>query len=1388
MRRYTLTNMGMENNIDGIKQPLETAVPKSIDAVRAGARAQERKPKNIADKPNWFKDLLVGKEMKKGLEELSPEELIDQAREEVTEAEVPDEESEEVSIAQLQEDAQIAKNALEGAKKEEGKEVDEGEGEKEETRDERIKRRGAIREKNIENIDKAWKAKDVYLKAKLKYKEEKENAKELGAINTPELEKAEKEMLEAESIYNSLKKEQEEYRNKHFKPSSKEDAEIDKESKNKSEETEGGVTKEEVSLTREEREVIREEHVADLEKALDARDVLFKAHLRLREEKENAKELGAITTPELEQAEKEMREAQSVCDSYKEKLEEYRNKYSKSSKKDDLEKDNDAEQRDGVEKVEPKKEDLSDEENATGKETEPTQGDDSKPEEPKKTKESEPEEPEPKGSKSEPKKIEEPEPKKDIADSKETKPEESEPKTGDGKESKQKSTTESVETEEDDSTPKQPGENKEGDKSDETSAQETEKIDEAWKQDKEQYMAYRREVIKAKKTYFEKSEAYEKEKRSTGVLARLMATPKLAEAKEEMLAAQRSYDEKLSEWRDRKGDINASFIERQKRRVEEGSISTKEKELIDKKNEERGEGYVNYIARHEAILKHHIDNEVSTLERLRYNENEKGESRYMAVRMAKKSWNWYRQMPKAGRIAMGVGFGFLAGGSSLLGASTRTLARIFVGGYVGVKVKEIGDEWAEEKGEQALQKQYESFSKKDLGTSREELLKIRRNIRTRKKIATGAALVGGWVVGGAAADILDPESLGDGRLVTTAHAGTMPEGNLQDVEKQAPAPSTVPQNGPERMTPPAEQTPAEIPAKEVTVEKLPAVPLDDGHPENLPPSSAPQDGPERMTPSEIPLDDGHPENLPPRFDSVEEASTYKPTAEPYPAESGIQELLKKLGIGEEAPENTPPLKDVPPYELPKDVNVVPAEPTPEIAEILPDKDFELKGVYEARSSVEGELQDFLKNDAWIREKYPDLSDVERGKIAHLIQQEVANDPEMMKDFNIKGGDWHNVGRGDTYDVTLSKDLIAKHIEAVHPPEDAPVGAIASTEKPFGNLPLEDETTVPQVSETAKAHTSTETLPKVEKDLLHAQDMLEQQGVPDYHGAKTLPALKSFFNEGVFNSSSLAGQRAFIQSYWGPMSHARLDDVLDRNNSISYTIGNNAPVTMGAEVEQMTRNMVLQLERSLENKIPNVGNIVEQCRQSNFTLGQLVNELHLRLEQIEPGRPRIVDTEGLSLPQSAPEMGASAQEGGTFEGRFIPLEKYEVPKVEWVTSPTEGTQAVVKLPPIEVSSDIQKLVNLKYPIESGWGDASAHELLNLPNGHGFREMLHAQLVDIAVAMKDTSDTPLAQFKIDLTAFEGMSPAQMMMQLEQHEEMIKKMHQVIPQGNVIETRRF
>jgi len=944
--------------------------------------------------------------------------------------------------------------------------------------------------------------------------------------------------------------------------------------------------------------------------------------------------------------------------------------------------------------------------------------------------------------------------------------------------------------------------------SEEVTEQESKDIvrDEAWKEIRENYKAYRAQVKDAEAVFLEASKKYEEERRGAGMLRRFIATPELDNAKQEMLQAQYTYDNLLEGLRGHRQERMEYFV----------------KEQLSKKSKD--DALTEYVARHETMLEHHIDNEVQLLEGLRYQENEKGESRYKLVRGSKAFLLWYRKLPLKKRALYGAGLAGLAGlGAGALGwATAGALATggamaarkgfgTFFGGFAALETKRYGDKKSEEFGERALKKQHESFKETSLRQSREDRRAIQRDVRLKKKVSSVAAVGAAMAAGGVG-------SIAGGEAYEAVFGNSSSSGIPQDFKEKSPEPieGKIPKPGTVDTHMPESGDVATFSEKDIHFGgvdiKVPEGSQEDVHFGGVDikvPEGSQEDVHFGGVDIKVPEPESGdiatlPEDEIKKYSSAEEASLVIPKSavDAYSAKPDIAELLQKLGIGEEASTDTqtPPLKDVPPYEIPKNLNEAPLEPTPDVSKIISEKGVTLKGVYEAGSSVEGELQDFLENDTWVKKTYPNLTDVERGKIAHLIQQEIEKDPNMMRDFNIKGEDWHKVKVNGVYEATLDKDLLSTEIEKIHGHKSVPVEVTPPVEKPPVSLPLEDATKpevkdVPEPTKEAPPMT-------IKEDLAHAK---EQIG-PDYHGAATRPALADLFKEGYFQGSVLQGQRSLIMSYWGPMSHVRMEDIFDKSKSLTYTIDNKPPVTMGAGVEALTYNLVDKLEHSLQPKIPNVADIIEQSVKNNDTLGELINKLHLRLEEVEPFRPKLATPpdnlptaepipepvtvpKNTAVPESKPDTAVPESKTTLPEVERIPLAKYEAPKVGWNTDPVYGTRAVAKLPPIEVTPEITKLVEIKYPTEEPeWRSLTAHQFFNSENNHTFRDMVHAQLTDIAVALKGASDTPLAKFSIDWSAYDGMKPKDVMLQLEQHEAMLKKLHPNAPEGQVIETKKF
>ncbi len=94
----------------------------------------------------------------------------------------------------------------------------------------------------------------------------------------------------------------------------------------------------------------------------------------------------------------------------------------------------------------------------------------------------------------------------------------------------------------------------------------------------------------------------------------------------------------------------------------------------------------------------------------------------------------------------------------------------------------------------------------------------------------------------------------------------------------------------------------------------------------------------------------------------------------------------------------------------------------------------LSGHYAPGESVERVLQHFLADDAWVKKQYPDLTAAERGRVAHLLQAELAKNPKLAgqfaKAFGVQKGNWNLVGRGSGYEVQLDTGMVERLLDRV----------------------------------------------------------------------------------------------------------------------------------------------------------------------------------------------------------------------------------------------------------------------------------------------------------------------------------------------------------------------
>jgi len=1014
-----------------------------------------------------------------------------------------------------------------------------------------------------------------------------------------------------------------------------------------------------------------------------------------------------------------------------------------------------------------------------------------------------------------------------------------------------------------------PFSNKGGEKEEKKGEENIEEISntEIWKDARKRYREYRERVKVAEALYIEKSESYEKERQETGFFSRLMATPKLDTAKEEMLKAQSAYDVLLEGLRDKRQKRMEYFIQKQQ---EKGVDET----------EENAQKTVAYIARHEALLERHIDNEVQILERLRYQENEKGESRYRLLRGIKAGWNWYRTLSLKKRLMVGAGIGAVVGGA--LGASGvvaggafvaggAMAARRAIGGFFGsilaLETKRKGDSFVSFLGKKALKKQHESFSYKGIGESRRERLAIKKNVRLGKHVATvgagAAAVMVGAGVSNVSHAVVDAFGVPDAHadlLTTPEEKISIPESNpssdrvlTQEVFKEnsstqptlisdeyrARSHEEVMFGGDDAKISTEATTP--VPEEKITIkgeyekgssvekELIQFLKYNEWIAREYPgltdverlkiahlmrmefmkdPVIAEKFNIQGGDWNKVLRDGKYEITINRDFIDAEIQKIHHPVSA-----RDIQDILRENGIGED----TQTIRESIPEKVEKQhietrVEASPREGVSKETVLVVEKDsVEVKGVYEKGSSVEKEFAQFLKENAWVKNKHPHLTDTERGKIAGLIRTELMKDPAMAEKLKIHGNDWSKVGINDTYAINLSKSFIEEQIEKVHrrapvaPPDEGRMGVVKEPENKIEVQPeVKSKMTlqeyeenrrreqVQRMEEIDRSHRpvakKVEKLPeiKTQPEAKVVQESVEKESVPvktekelslnkdleraeksmgaqkvDYRGVFSRPAIEGFFRDGIFNKM-LHAQRPVVLSNWGPISHVRMQDIFDGNKSLSYTIGDST-VTMGAQAERFTRSIVTQLERGLHKKIPDIEKIVEKAKINNIRLGDLVNELSEKIK-----------TQHTSITS---EQSIKTQSGTVLETSSV---VYERPTVD-VLNEAEGTY-MAKLKPVKINEMVNKIVYKKYLFaHPNWSMGGAEELYR--RDADFKEIINLYQKEIALDLNYGKELDVSKITIDLSAYKNMTPADLLRQLEQHHRTLSKENTPLPNGKVI-----
>lgn len=1066
------------------------------------------------------------------------------------------------------------------------------------------------------------------------------------------------------------------------------------------------------------------------------------------------------------------------------------------------------------------------------------------------------------------------------------------------------------------------------------------KEDAGWKEVREAYREHKMRLEEAQETFMKLSKVYEDDRHNAGFFGRFLEKSTLDEKKKAMVTAQKKYDALLDEMRGKRQERMRYFMEKKLLQKEKIDVRTKR-----------------YVARNEALLERYIDNEVQLLEALRFREEDTGESRNKYLRGMQRGWNWYKKLPKGKRLGIAAlsgavvggalgATGLVAGGAAVVGATyaTRRAVGGFFGSIVALEAKRFGDKKAEEYGERKKKEQQKVFSEQALSDSRKARLTITGGVRTRKKLATVGAAGAAVAVGAGTAHAFD----------SVADVMTSP---VDDIKLERSSSDVHPETGPVIQSDPNIDTrvyglDTEALTEEPHIEENRQEPppqkevIEDEHFEKKD-ASENSEPPEDLTGETHTLE----EYVPPASGVVGSGEEFVPVSagdisavEEYAIAEPERIVVPKaeLAVHDEElldEETAEEHDDNPTHTTEREENHVPTsdgseameDTMVEIADLYEQleakeslgeattqdleaqhgaghvmygteedhivqeapQELKMEGVYEKGSSVEREFQQFLAHDAWIKEHFPDITEEQRGAIAHRIRLELEQHPDMAEKLNVQGGDWDKVLKEDSYSFYIDRALVEReihdvleaqpmkegvgfastpqetetasddvptHEEAVPvfdeskkssvqesksvaeetlealrqqkekgmvppevdgdneadmpgpsyvPVEDDPVVPHESAVEPEVSekervdgvfeepsevikeqepiVPVEETATqevVPEkevapveaqeVAQESELELRGETVRTLEEDMERAKHTMREAGA-DYQGGKTRPAIEALFkHEGVF-SEMIQGQRPVILSNWGPMSHARLSDIMDSGGSLTYTIGEGTPIVMGPDAEQLCRSIVAQLERGLSEKIPTIDEMVQQGVGNNATLGEFVATLSERLEEQEQAVASIPSAEEPVVPVETVDHEASLMP------ERMSIDEYERPTLERVTSAigAEGSETTYRaaLPPLEVSDATHTYVQERY-IEKHpeWEQGTAKAVYDAPEADAFRRAVNTQLADIAIGLRNNETIPLPNITIDWHAFEGMSPRDVLEQLEQHERLIEEQNTI------------
>jgi hypothetical protein len=289
--------------------------------------------------------------------------------------------------------------------------------------------------------------------------------------------------------------------------------------------------------------------------------------------------------------------------------------------------------------------------------------------------------------------------------------------------------------------------------------------------------------------------------------------------------------------------------------------------------------------------------------------------------------------------------------------------------------------------------------------------------------------------------------------------------------------------------------------------------------------------------------------------------------------------------------------------------------------------------------IEKEFREFLVQNEWAHSEYPGITESEIQEASKILYEDYLKmDPGIIKDFHKQNADWEEVFKSGTYTIYVDKHLIDHVIKGlrnkdtpapkktldttntvpafdeVHsemgPPDDLPV--YEAIHKPLESKSIAEESldqlrvdeeipvtipTAPKPKESDIEITETVAPPTFEDEIHSAEEKIHIQGA-DYYGEETRDIVEGLFAEQILNS----GIRPHVLSSWGPISHAKLQDILDGGGSIKFSIGSNTPITMGKSVEDLCKSVVVQLEKHVDVET------FEAYKKENMTLGEFVKKV------------------------------------------------------------------------------------------------------------------------------------------------------------------------------------